>query len=147
MKLNDLCPLTQETLKGTYRLTGRVACFDDEGIPYLKLRLSSCASDIVVLAVIGSILIPENLGHMDLVVVKGQVCVGAEESEILLTDIRRRCRQTLPACRHCRRYLGRSVRSRRRWTSWWLRYALCGQPHYRCSLSEYWSAVTDWRFS
>ena len=57
MKLNDLRPLMQETFKGTYRLTGRVACFDDEGIPYLKLRLSSCASDIVVLAVIGSILI------------------------------------------------------------------------------------------
>ena len=53
MKLNDLRPLMQETFKGTYRLTGRVACFDDEGIPYLKLRLSSCASDIVVLAVIG----------------------------------------------------------------------------------------------
>lgn len=89
MKLNDLRPLTQETFKGTYRLTGRVACFDDDGIPYLKLRLSSCASDIVVLAVIGAIKIPEHLGHMDLVVVRGQVCVGAEESEILLTDIRR----------------------------------------------------------
>ena len=33
MKLNDLRPLMQETFKGTYRLTGRVACFDDEGIP------------------------------------------------------------------------------------------------------------------
>jgi 3'-5' exoribonuclease len=89
MKLNDLRPLTQETLKGTYRLTGRIACFDDEGIPYLKLRLSSCASDMVVLAVVGSIVIPEYLGHMDLVVVKGQVCVGPEGSEVLLTDIRR----------------------------------------------------------
>jgi 3'-5' exoribonuclease len=89
MKLNDLRPLMQETFKGTYRLTGRVACFDDDGIPYLKLRLSSCVSDLVVLAVIGSIVIPENLGHMDLVVVKGQVCVAPEESEILLTEIRR----------------------------------------------------------
>jgi 3'-5' exoribonuclease len=89
MKLNDLRPLEKETFKGTYRLTGRVACFDDEGIPYLKLRLSSCANDIVVLAVIGGIAIPEHLGHMDLVVVRGKVCVGAEESEILLTDIRR----------------------------------------------------------
>lgn len=33
--------------------------------------------------------IPERLGHMDLVVVKGQVCVGSQESEILLTEIRR----------------------------------------------------------
>lgn len=89
MKLNDLRPLTQKTLKGAYRLTGRIACFDDEGIPYLKLRLSSCTSDMVVLAVIGSIVIPDHVGHMDLVVVKGQVCVGAEESQILLTDIRR----------------------------------------------------------
>ncbi|ERS89631.1 MULTISPECIES: TraI domain-containing protein [Marinobacter] len=89
MKLNDLRPLTQETFRGTYRLTGRIACFDDEGIPYLKLRLSSCASDMVVLAVIGSIVIPEHLGHMDLVVVKGQVCVGPEDSEVLLTEIRR----------------------------------------------------------
>lgn len=89
MKLNDLRPITQETFKGTYRLTGRIACFDDEGIPYLKLRLSSCASDMVVLAVIGSLVIPEHLGHMDLVVVKGQVCVGPEGSEVLLTEIRR----------------------------------------------------------
>jgi 3'-5' exoribonuclease len=89
MKLNDLRPLAQETFKGTYRLTGRIACFDDEGIPYLKLRLSSCASDMVVLAVIGSIVIPDHLGHMDLVVVKGQVCVGPEDSEVLLTEIRR----------------------------------------------------------
>lgn len=105
MKLNELCPIQQETFKGTYRLTGRIACFDDEGIPYLKLRLSSCISDFVVLAVIGSMVIPERLGHMDLVVVKGQVCVGPQESEILLTEIRRPLRtdvahlpalQTLP---------------------------------------------------
>ncbi|PTB98813.1 phosphohydrolase [Marinobacter sp. Z-F4-2] len=89
MKLNDLRPILQETFKGTYRLTGRIACFDDEGIPYLKLRLSSCTHDFVVLAVIDSISIPERLGHMELVVVKGQVCVGQEESAILLTDIRR----------------------------------------------------------
>ena len=89
MKLNDLRPLMEKTFKGTYRLTGRVACFDDDGIPYLKLRLSSCNSDIVALAVIGSTEIPEHLGYMDLVAVKGQVCVGAEESEILLIDIRR----------------------------------------------------------
>jgi len=89
MKLNDLRPLLQDTINGTYRLTGRIACFDDEGLPYLRLRLSSCASDIVVLAVIDSINIPGRLGHMDLVAVKGQVCVCAEESEILLTEIRR----------------------------------------------------------
>ena len=89
MKLNDLRPILQETFKGTYRLTGRVACFDDEGIPYLKLRLSSCAADIVVLVVIGSMDIPERLGHMDLVAVKGQACIGSEQSEVLLTEIRR----------------------------------------------------------
>ncbi|MFP3979069.1 TraI domain-containing protein [Marinobacter sp. KMM 10035] len=105
MKLNDLRPLEKETFKGTYRLTGRVACFDDDGIPYLKLRLSSCSSDLVVIAVIDSIVIPERLGHMDLIAVKGQVCVGSEEGEILLTEIRRPMRtdiarlpalQTLP---------------------------------------------------
>lgn len=89
MKLNELRPILQETFKGAYRLTGRVACFDDEGIPYLKLRLSSCAHDNVVLAVIDALPIPERLNHMELVVVKGQVCVGKEESAILLTDIRR----------------------------------------------------------
>ncbi|KPP97821.1 TraI domain-containing protein [Marinobacter sp. HL-58] len=89
MKLNEFRPILQETFTGTYRLTGRVACFDDEGIPYLKLRLSSCAGDCVVLAVIDSIPIPECLGHMELVVAKGQVCIGPEESTILLTDIRR----------------------------------------------------------
>jgi len=51
MKLNDLCPILKKTFEGAYRLTGRIACFDNEGIPYLKLRLSSCASDCVVLAV------------------------------------------------------------------------------------------------
>ena len=95
MKLNDLRPILQETFKGTYRLTGRVACFDDEGIPYLKLRLSSCASDIVVLAVIDSVDIPARLGHLDLVAVKGQACIGSEDSEILLTDIRRPLRTDL----------------------------------------------------
>ena len=89
MKLNDLRPITQETFEGAYRLTGRVACFDDEGLPYLKLRLSSCSSDTVVLAVIDSISIPERLGHMEMVVVKGQVCIGTEESTILLTVLRR----------------------------------------------------------
>lgn len=104
MKLNDLRPL-EKTFAGTYRLTGRVACFDDEGIPYLRLRLSSCTGDMVVLAVISSLVIPERLGHLDLVMVKGRVCVGVEESEILLSDIRRPMRtdvarlpalQTLP---------------------------------------------------
>jgi len=33
MKLNDLRPIMQETFEGAYRLTGRVACFDDEGLP------------------------------------------------------------------------------------------------------------------
>jgi 3'-5' exoribonuclease len=89
MKLNELRPILKETFTGAYRLTGRVACFDDEGIPYLKLRLSSCVHDCVVLAVIDSIPIPKRLGHMELVVVKGQGCVGQEEGAILLTDIRR----------------------------------------------------------
>ncbi|OZB13342.1 MAG: phosphohydrolase [Marinobacter sp. 34-60-7] len=89
MKLNDLRPVMHETIKGTYRLTGRVASFDDEGIPFLKLRLSSCCSDIIVLAVIGSIAIPEHLGHMELVSVKGQVYLGEEDREILLSEIRR----------------------------------------------------------
>lgn len=89
MKLNELRPILKETFTGTYRLTGRVASFDDEGLPFLKLRLSSCTTDCVVLAGIGSIEIPEGLGHMELVVVKGQVCIGPEESVILLTEIRR----------------------------------------------------------
>lgn len=71
MKLNELRPILRETFKGTYRLTGRVAAIDDEGIPYLKLRLSSCSTDCVVLAVLGSVSIPEGLGHMELVAVKG----------------------------------------------------------------------------
>lgn len=88
MKLNDLRPMMRETLRGTYRLTGRLACFDDEGIPYLKLRLSSCNQEFVVLAVLDVINIPDRLGHLDLVQVKGKVCVGPEQSEIILTDIR-----------------------------------------------------------
>jgi len=89
MKLNELRPMTQETFTGTYRLTGRVANFDDEGIPYLKIRLSSCDSDCVVLAVPDSLCIPDRLGPMELVTVKGKVCVGPEGSAVLLTEIRR----------------------------------------------------------
>ena len=89
MKLNELRPILQETFTGAYRLTGRVACFDDEGVPFLKLRLSSCATDCVVLAAIDSVSIPERLSHMELVAVKGQVCVGPDESAILLSEIRR----------------------------------------------------------
>ena len=89
MKLNELRPILKETFAGTYRLTGRVASFDDEGIPYLKLRLSSCQADCVVLVAIDSVAKPDRLGHLDLVVVKGQVCIGPEESVILLTEIRR----------------------------------------------------------
>lgn len=89
MKLNDLHPIALKTFNGTYRLTGRVACFDDEGIPYLRLRLSSCSRDVVALAVIGYIKIPEHLGHMDLVAVKAHVYQGEEDQVILLTEIRR----------------------------------------------------------
>ena len=74
MKLNNLHPIDNANFSGTFRLTGRVACFDDEGIPYLRIRLSSCANDYIVLAVIDSLEIPEKLGHMDLVTVKGQQC-------------------------------------------------------------------------
>lgn len=105
MKLNDLRPIQKKTFTGTYRLTGRVTCFDDDGFPYSKLRLSSCTDDVVVLAAINAMAIPERLSHMELVVVKGHVCIGVEESAILLTDIRRPLRtevarlpalQTLP---------------------------------------------------
>ncbi|MEP3562755.1 MAG: TraI domain-containing protein [Marinobacter sp.] len=89
MKLNELRPIQKETFSGTYRLTGRVASFDDEGIPYVKMRLSSCNADVVVLAAVETVVIPERLGHMELVEVKGRVCVGPEEGVILLTDIRR----------------------------------------------------------
>ncbi|PPK51612.1 3'-5' exoribonuclease [Marinobacter persicus] len=89
MKLNELRPILQETFTGTYRLTGRVARFDDEGLPYLKLRLSSSHTDCFALAVLDSIEIPERLGPMELVAVKGQVCLGPEESTVVLTDMRR----------------------------------------------------------
>ena len=72
MKLNNLHPIEHASFSGTFRLTGRVACFDDDGIPYLRLRLSSCANDYIALAVIDSLVIPEKLGHMELVTVKGQ---------------------------------------------------------------------------
>jgi len=105
MKLNELHPIANEIFSGTFRLTGRVACFDDEGIPYLRIRLSSCANDYVVLAVIDSLVIPERLGHMELIAVKGQVYASSEGSITLLSNIRRPLRsdvaqlpalQTLP---------------------------------------------------
>lgn len=105
MKLNSLSPINYKSFNGTFRLTGRVACFDDEGIPYLKMRLSSCADDHEVLAVIESLSIPEKLGHMELVTVKGKHYTDWEDQIILLTDIRRPARsdvaqlpalQTLP---------------------------------------------------
>jgi len=89
MKLNELRPIKQKTFQGTYRLTGRVVDFDDEGIAYVKLRLSRDNNDCRVLAVPDTITIPDGLKPMELVSVKGQVCIGPQESEIILTDIRR----------------------------------------------------------
>ena len=89
MNLNNLHPIERASFSGTFRLTGRVASFDDNGIPYLKIRLSSCSSDYVVLAVIDSINIPEKLGHMDLVTVRGLKHASMDGDVILLQAMRR----------------------------------------------------------
>lgn len=95
MTLNDLSPINGMSFTGTFRLTGRVAHFDDEGIPYLKMRLSSCADDHEVLAVIESLAIPEKLGPMELVTVTGRYYTTGEDQLILLTGIRRPVRSDI----------------------------------------------------
>ena len=100
MKLNNLHPIEHTSFSGTFRLTGRVACFDDDGIPYLRIRLSSCTNDYVVLAVIDYLIIPEKLGHMELVTVQGQQYVSMDDDVILLNKINRPLQRdvaTLPA--------------------------------------------------
>ena len=95
MKLNNLHPIEHASFSGTFRLTGRVASFDDDGIPYLRLRLSSCANDYIALAVIDSLVIPEKLGHMELVTVKGQQHASMDGDVILLNKMHRPMRREI----------------------------------------------------
>ncbi len=95
MKLNNLHPIEHTSFSGTFRLTGRVASFDDDGIPYLRIRLSSCANDYVALAVIDSLVIPEKLGHMELVTVKGQQHASMDGDVILLNKMHRPMRRDI----------------------------------------------------
>lgn len=89
MNLNNLHPIECASFSGMFRLTGRVASFDDSGIPYLKIRLSSCTHDYVVLAVIESLDIPEKLGHMELIAVQGRHYTSLDGDVILLNKMRR----------------------------------------------------------
>lgn len=107
MMLNELRPVAGKKISGVYRLTGRVAMIDDEGIAYHRMRLSNSEEDLVVLSVNETVNTPARMGHLELLEVKASVYVDAEGQHMLLTDARRPMPgtmhklpplQTLPRC-------------------------------------------------
>ncbi|EBA00094.1 hypothetical protein [Marinobacter sp. ELB17] len=46
MKLRNLNQQSAQIVSGTYRITGRVAQFDEDGIAVIKLRLSASDGDL-----------------------------------------------------------------------------------------------------
>ncbi|MDR5897822.1 TraI domain-containing protein [Halomonas vilamensis] len=80
------------SFSGTYRLTGRLAVFDDAKTPFLKLRFSDCEGDHVAFLNLDKMLAPERIGHLDLVTATGvksfsgqfvvQACRRADQQEV-----------------------------------------------------------------
>ncbi|NYS62572.1 TraI domain-containing protein [Vreelandella salicampi] len=79
-------PHLARSFTGTYRLTGRVAFFDDVKTPFLKLRLSDCEGDHVALLNLDKTSVPERIGHLDTVTATG---VKGLSSQFMLHEFRK----------------------------------------------------------
>ena len=89
MKLSKLKLILSERLCGTYRLTGRILNFDEDGSPYLRLRLSDCDGDHEVLAPLKILNMPEKLQHLDLITVYGTAHYSSAGKVMLLSRVQR----------------------------------------------------------
>lgn len=81
---------------GTYRLTGRVAEFDRQGRPRLRLRLSCAQRDLVALLWIDRTSLPERISYLQPVAIQGFSSDYAE-SCVVLQSLHRANRQSLDA--------------------------------------------------
>jgi len=98
MKLNELKQQTNlGVFSGVFRLTGRIAAFDEEGVPYLKLRLSCCHADHVALVDLESTGVPEQIGHLELLEVVGDIHPGEKGDYPVLSSIKKAGQQTIEA--------------------------------------------------
>ncbi|WP_386081964.1 TraI domain-containing protein [Vreelandella sp. F11] len=89
-RLDNIPTHLSRTFTGTYRLTGRVAEFDNVKTPFLKLRLSDCAGDQVAMLNLNKTLIPERIGHLDFVTASGVKCLSGQ---FLLDEFRKATRE------------------------------------------------------
>lgn len=69
MTTNNLRPMAGAMLNGTFRLTGKMSQFDQNGRPYQRLRLSDCSQDHEVIAFTDAVSLPEKLMHLELLTV------------------------------------------------------------------------------
>lgn len=105
MKLRNLKLCSSELVSGIFRLTGRVAQFDEDGIALVKLRLSTVEGDWMGYVAIESFDMPPSIGYLELVYVQGMRVDVPGESAILVSVLRKAertevaalpCLQSLP---------------------------------------------------
>lgn len=89
-RLDNIPTHLSRTFTGTYRLTGRVAEFDNAKTPFLKLRLSDCEGDHIAMLNLNKTLVPERIGHLDFVTASGVKCLSGQ---FLLDEFRRATRE------------------------------------------------------
>lgn len=95
MKFSKLKLVSGERLHGTFRLTGRILNYDEDGTPYLRLRLSDCDGDHEVLALPGRLNIPEKLQHLELVTACGAVHYSSAGKFLVLSRLQRATQEDL----------------------------------------------------
>ena len=71
------------------RVTGRVVVFSSKGVPYLKLRLGSCDTDLVGFLNLETHEMPSDIGYLELVEISGVLCRTSTPNYLLLNQIHR----------------------------------------------------------
>jgi 3'-5' exoribonuclease len=102
MKLRNLNQQGAQVVIGTYRITGRVAQFYEDGIAAIKLRLSASDGDLIAYAPTEGFDMPQNIEYLELVHVRGTRVAVNDAHIILVTELRRSNRTEVDelACLH-----------------------------------------------
>ena len=79
-------PAKGKPFTGVYRITGRVAHFDEQGEPYVRLRLSNSQADHLALVWLNQVEIPEAMGYLSLVQAYG-VRFGGKSPWVMIEHI------------------------------------------------------------
>ncbi|MBE0464225.1 MAG: TraI domain-containing protein [Halomonadaceae bacterium] len=91
-RLDNIPTHLSRTFTGTYRLTGRVAKFDNAKTPFLKLRLSDCIGDQIAMLNLNKTTVPERIGHLDFVTASGVKCLS---DQFVLDEFRKATREEI----------------------------------------------------